>query len=108
MIALSRAYPNLLSVDFTFSHITDSAIITLSNRCPYFHSVNICYGEDIIDENFIALSHGCQQLKSIYMSYANVTDRSITALSQGCPQLESIVLHGCEDVTGAGIEALAI
>ena len=107
VIALSNAYPNLLSVGFKNSYITDSAIIALANRCPRIHEIDDNECKNLTDISFIALSQECHKLKTIKMTHTNITDSSIIALSQGCPDLECIVMIECIYITDAGIEALA-
>ena len=56
------------------------------------------------DSGVIALSHECDQLQIINLSYCReVTDAGVIALGHGCGQLQSITLDSCGQMTDAGI-----
>ena len=58
------------------------------------------------DSGVIALSHECDQLQIINLSYCReVTDAGVIALGHGCFKLCSITFEGCGQMTDADLSS---
>jgi hypothetical protein len=89
-------------------HLSDSALIALTERLPKLEILEIEHCIDISDEGLSSFVGTLPSLKALNLTgcYA-ITDESLSTIAESSPRLLSLNLTGCYEITDKGLCTLA-
>ena len=88
--------------------VDNTQLMTISNGCPQWQSLDISGSRKITDKGIKAVANKCPQLQSLNIFNCDkITDEGIKAVANGLRQLQSLNICECGRITDEGIKALA-
>jgi hypothetical protein len=88
------------------NNITDAGLQTATAYCPLLQCVSLAGCTQLTNDTLIALGQHCHHLRTLNISYTDVTDGGLEATAAGCPLLEELSMATCASLTDVALFAL--
>lgn len=85
----------------------DTAMTSLSLRCPGLKKINAFYCDRVGDRSVCSLGDHCHLLEELDITYSDISDKAVLALADGCPLLRDLNIALCDTVTDVSIVYMA-
>ncbi|XP_014678493.1 PREDICTED: F-box/LRR-repeat protein 2-like [Priapulus caudatus] len=109
-----RGCPQLLTIDISWTDISDAGLQALSKGCPRLRAIIAKGCHSITDEGLRWVGQHCRDLRllNLHSCYKmNQTrgfgDEGVLHVSNGCHQMEFLCLAGCANLTDSSLLALS-
>ena len=110
LIAIGSSCPNLLEITIASECLgfSDRGLIAVACGCPALESIYMKRCPYITNAGMFVLAQKCLQLKSITLSYLEITDASLIAFATNSRKLQSVLFDHCDYITSTGLSILAV